>query len=837
MVGRYAAYQDAVRAFAAELPVVPDHHDVDWKQVAAGLAIPDVDRSGLQVALTLHMTALADLLDAAHATTAGTSNGGAAAIGAGVNRSAASAVEDRVLVHERRYWWRMARAHGLNPGLSQECLTDALAAATLLGAQDQQQADALLARVPRLEGQSRDRRTQVCEWIAGLYPPSAGTPWGGIAPDRLAERFIGQYLHKNAAEATVQQAEPLLVGATEQQAIRLVTMWARAATHAIFGHHLEEALVLLCMRHVDHVALPAVGVVTQLEAPGPILAAVTAIVNDPSTTLTLLQQLDRRLPERSLILAKLAVQLATRLVAEYQRLVDQGDKAYYPRLATSLNNLSVRLGNAGEREGALAAIEEAVRVYRALAAFQPNNFRSDLAMSLNNLAVQLGTVGRWDDSLAAIEEAVAILRELTAVQPGAFRGDLAMGLNNLSVQLGALGRWSDSMAAIEEAVSVFRVLAEASPDAFNPHLAACLSNLSAQLVVAGRPKECLAAIEEAVRVYRVLADASPDAFNPDLAGSLGNLSVQLAAAGQPEECLAAIDEAVGIQRRLVAAQPNVFGHDLIASLKLMAIKLVELGRDGDAAAVIAETNAVDAQLPYRETIPSAFLDIASTPVTLLALASENILDRVSDLDELIISSARSRPVAPSTVRSADMLYRSGRQAMNAARPHEAVVLLRRALRLLGLDADSASAELRVRTLISLAYSDAEAGSFEDGVEHLHTAGSHLAEVSDLRLRAELESIIEAQHGVMLMREGRIEESVLMLGRAVAISERAFAQGVADHFALASSLLNRGLALAAWGRPVQAQRDMRRSIEITEAGLRDGSNSDALAQLMPSWSNA
>jgi hypothetical protein len=70
--------------------------------------------------------------------------------------------------------------------------------------------------------------------------------------------------------------------------------------------------------------------------------------------------------------------------------------------------------------------------------------------------------------------------------------------------------------------------------------------------------------------------------------------------------------------------------------------------------------------------------------------------------------------------------------------------------------------------------------------------------------------------------------VLMLGRAVASSERAFAQGIADHFALASSLLNRGLALSAWGRPVQAQKDIWRAIEVTEAGLRDGSNSDALA---------
>jgi tetratricopeptide (TPR) repeat protein len=195
---------------------------------------------------------------------------------------------------------------------------------------------------------------------------------------------------------------------------------------------------------------------------------------------------------------------------------------------------------------------------------------------------------------------------------------------------------------------------------------------------------------------------------------------------------------------------------------------------------------------------------------------------------------RKRRVGPANQRQrADKLYRSARQAINALRPHEAVVSLRRALRMLGPDADPAGAELRVRILITLAYSDAEERSFEDGVEHLHTAGSHLADVPDPRLRAELESVIEAQHGVMLMREGRLEESVEKLGRAVAVGDRAWAQGITDHLGLATNLLNRSLALSASGRPAQAQKDIRRSIEVTEVGLRDGSpDADTLIRLLP-----
>ncbi len=159
--------------------------------------------------------------------------------------------------------------------------------------------------------------------------------------------------------------------------------------------------------------------------------------------------------------------------------------------------------------------------------------------------------------------------------------------------------------------------------------------------------------------------------------------------------------------------------------------------------------------------------------------------------------------------------------MSAMRPHEAAMLLRRALRILGNGTDPDRAELRVRILISLAYCDAEERSFEDGVGHLYAAGAYLADVPEQRTRVELEATIDAQHGLMLMRVGRLDQSVAMLGRAVAVSDRAWAQGIENHYALAANLVNRGLAQAASGRPGQAERDMRRAIEVLDAGLRDG----------------
>ncbi|HKN97919.1 MAG TPA: tetratricopeptide repeat protein, partial [Pseudonocardiaceae bacterium] len=180
---------------------------------------------------------------------------------------------------------------------------------------------------------------------------------------------------------------------------------------------------------------------------------------------------------------------------------------------------------------------------------------------------------------------------------------------------------------------------------------------------------------------------------------------------------------------------------------------------------------------------------------------------------------------------ADELYRSARMAMNAFRPHEAVLSLRRALRLLGDDTSAPDqAELRVRILISLAFSDAEENGFDNGLAHLRTASTVLPAVPDPVLRAQLDATIEAQHGLMLMRIGRYQESIDVLDRAVAVGDREAARGHPDPFALGSNLMNRGLANSQAGRPVQALRDLRRSIEVVEAGPANGDDHERLALL-------
>ncbi|MER5399311.1 tetratricopeptide repeat protein, partial [Streptomyces sp. NPDC002599] len=606
---RLDGYREAADSFAEQLPFVQGWHHHDWPLLAhrltQSISAAAIDREGMGTALTLHMTALADLLDTAQPPDAATSP------------RPASGVEDRLLRHERRYWENSAVARALHPALTMDTLTHALAAAFLLGAPDRQQADTLLAKVPGLSDQSEDRRNSVHRWITALYPPADGSVWDSLRPDRLAERFTGRHLlaHPNLPDR-------LLPDATETQAQQLLTVCTRAAIHPPLRGSLSPLLTELCLRHPDPLVPAAIEVATQTETPTPLLHALTQIADALDTTLDTLRQLSDRLPHTSHNLAETAAHLTQQLTDRYRALTATDPDAFLPDLATSLNNLSVRLGDLGRREEALAAIEEAVTVRRKLAAARPDAFLPNLATSLNNLSVDLGELGRREDALTAIEEAVTVRRKLAAARPDAFLPSLATSLNNLSVDLGELGRREEALAAIEEAVTVRRKLAVARPDAFLPDLAMSLNNLSGRLGDLGRREEALAAIEEAVTVYRQLADAHPDAFLPNLATSLNNLSIQLGELGRREEALAAIEEAVTVRRKLAAARPDAFLPDLAGSLNNLSIRLGDLGRREEALAAIEEAVTVYRQL--ADARPDAFLPD-------LAMSLNNLSSRLGEL--------------------------------------------------------------------------------------------------------------------------------------------------------------------------------------------------------------
>ena len=492
---RADAYREAVDSYAGQLPRVRGWQEHDWPGVAKRLPRTPVDqRPGLDSALTLHMTALADLLDEASPT---------AILDADV--------EDRLLAHERRYWSTTASSasHRALNSLSLRTLTNALTAAFLLGAEDRLQGDALLKRVPGLTDQSEDCRFSVREWIAGLYPSTGTGPWDTLQPDRLAERFIGRKLVDDPS-----LAKALAPGATDLQATQLLTVYARAAAQPALNRQLDDALTALCVQHPALLTAPAIGVVTQTEDPAPLLKALHHIVTDETADLDW-DELEGQLPEFSHRLASWAVLLLQRLVVQHRGNV--GDPAL---LARSLNNLSNRLSDLGRTEEAHTAITEATTTYRELADAQPDTYRPDLATSLNNLSNHLGDLGRTEEAHTAITEATTTYRELADAQPDTYRPDLATSLNNLSNHLGDLGRTEEAHTAITEATTTYRELADAQPDTYRPDLATSLNNLSNHLGDLGRTEEAHTAITEAIAILSELAAARPVVHQADLEQSL-----------------------------------------------------------------------------------------------------------------------------------------------------------------------------------------------------------------------------------------------------------------------------------------------------------------------------
>jgi tetratricopeptide (TPR) repeat protein len=228
-----------------------------------------------------------------------------------------------------------------------------------------------------------------------------------------------------------------------------------------------------------------------------------------------LEQMDAAVPGNTVALSRINLTLAARLF----ELNKSGGNTDPGSTAVRYMNLSIAFHRDGQREKALAAVQEAVDLYRELARQRPDAFTPNLAGSLNNLANRLSELGQREKALAAAQEAVDLRRELARQRPDAFTPNLAGSLNNLANRLSELGQREKALAAAQEAVDLYRELARQRPDAFTPDLAMSLNNLASFLSALGQREKALAAAQEAVDLRRDLARQRPDAFTPNLAGS------------------------------------------------------------------------------------------------------------------------------------------------------------------------------------------------------------------------------------------------------------------------------------------------------------------------------
>ncbi|WP_284745099.1 tetratricopeptide repeat protein [Amycolatopsis sp. RTGN1] len=758
--GRDLTYRAAVSAFATALCAVPGLSDRPWAAVAAALPEPT---STASTVLAVQMSALADLLDAAAS--------GTCAVDV-VVAPPLSGPEDRVLAHERGYWKSTATAQGLLPGLTLATLTDVVITAAVLGPATAEDLGAVVARVPGMADQSTDRREAVRAWLMSVYPAGDDGAFEGLVPDRLAERLVGRSILQAGRTCVVRQLAPQ---ASNDEAVRLLTVCIRAAAHAVLGPGVGDWVTRWCVEQAGTLAVAAVDVATRVEAPLPLVRAIEQIAAAGMVDTALLERVQDAFPLQSQVHSEAAAKIGQLLVDRRRQSLAEDPGQDGSRLALSLNNLAICLASLGREEEGLAAITEAVEIRRRLAGESPDAFLPDLAIGLNNLAICLGDLGRREEGLAAAMEAVEIRRRLAGESPDAFLPNLATSLNNLAIRLGNLGRREEGLAAITEAVEIRRRLAGESPDAFLPDLATSLNNLANRLGGLGRREEGLAAAMEAVTVYRRLAGESPDAFVPDVATSLNNLANRLMSLGRREEGLAAITEAVEIRRRLAGQRPDAFLSHLAASLNNLAVCLGGLGRWEEGLAAVTEAVEIRRRLAGQR--PDAFLPD-------LAMSLNNLAISLGDLGR--------EEEGLAAVTEAVTVYRElAEQRPDAFLPDLATSLNNLAIRLMSL-------ELREQGLAAVT----------EAVEIYRELAKQRPDAFIPDLATSLNNLAVCLGGL-----GRWEEGLAAITEAVAIRRRLAGQRP-DVFLpdLATSLSNLAIRLGDLGRREEGLVAIREAIE-------------------------
>jgi tetratricopeptide (TPR) repeat protein len=518
---------------------------------------------------------------------------------------------DATLDHEQLFWLRDRQARN-QAKLS--LARQVVAAATLRGGISHEAKAQELCK--RLSGRERtEADDELLALLHDVYALNEGGPYlPGLQPDLLGEAMVLRVATKQADDRWI---ERVIVEGDDAEAVgNAFTVLGRAA--AVDAAATSPWITTLLRTELTTRALLAmraamvVGLQTAFSPLGNLLA--DALEYERKSVV-------------ALALANEPISLSTvslRRVAEWQSRMELADvpagnePENIELRAARWSNWGIRLMYLGQRERALAAIQQATEHYRALTANNPDAFAGSFAGSLINLSSQLSALGQREPARAAIQEAVDRYRALAVQHPDVFAPFLAASLINLGTMLSALGQRERALAATQEAVDHYRTLAETKPDSFVPLLASSLNNMGNKWGALGQHKAALAVTQEAVAHYRALVAVTPDAFTPEFVTSLGTLGTKLSALGQRERALAATQEAVDHCRALAVTNPDAFAPSLANSLSNLGTMLSALGQHERALAVTQE--AVDHYRTLAAKTPDAFLPLLARGLTNLGVA-------------------------------------------------------------------------------------------------------------------------------------------------------------------------------------------------------------------------
>ena len=288
---------------------------------------------------------------------------------------------------------------------------------------------------------------------------------------------------------------------------------------------------------------------------------------------------------------------------------------------------------------AVQLYQEALRIYRQLAASNPDGYMPDVASTLNNLALLQDDLSRYGEAEENYQDALQIYHQLASSNPDDYMPDVAMTLNNLANLQSDLNRFSDAEKNYMETLRIRRQLAESSPDAYMPGVAMTLNNFATLQSDLERYSEAEENYHEALRIRRQLAESNPDAYMPDVATTLNNLATLNSNLGRYDDAEKNYLEALRIRRQLAKSNPDAYMSGVAIILNNLANQQRELDCFSEAEENYLEALRIRRQL--AESNPDAYMpDVALTLNNLAILQSD--LERYSEAEENYLEALRIR---------------------------------------------------------------------------------------------------------------------------------------------------------------------------------------------------
>jgi tetratricopeptide (TPR) repeat protein len=329
---------------------------------------------------------------------------------------------DRALNHEIRHW--RSRMPEVDPGVLARCV----ALATLAGARDDAEAQALLALVPELADESPARR-RLDHWLRGLY--EGPDQWNPLRPDRLGEALIARTLR-----AEQDRGRALLTAMldlhSDAQLERVLDVLVRLAA----DRATEDVMAVVVAQH--HAAL---------------------VKRCAEQTRGTTQQ-----PGRTGLLDVLT-RLHMKLLTD-QRIADL-PLSVQSALSSSADILGDLARAHGRSTQAQAIFQGAFTIDKRKYELEPENttYRRDLSISYNKLADLAREAGRSGEADALYRQALQVAEELIELEPEntTYRRDLSISYERLADLAREAGELETARDFVDRAVHIRRAVHRLEP--------------------------------------------------------------------------------------------------------------------------------------------------------------------------------------------------------------------------------------------------------------------------------------------------------------------------------------------------------------------------------------